>query len=162
MRVWGHWGTQEPELLKFLQACKKSTAWSAKQLIFFVHLCVCVYDSAFLTVGILTCHGRKSTGVTDNIDHGSFLFRCPSKTWQRAAKWSPAVLDLTIYTCAFPTATCQKAAIEAADSQSSLYPGAQCSLQHTQCDNSRWGFYQSNGRYTEGRTQSLSLEESGD
>lgn len=32
---------------------------------------------------LLTCYCRKSTGVTNNLNNGSALFKCPNKSRQR-------------------------------------------------------------------------------
>ncbi len=44
-----------------------------------------VYET-FFTADILTCHSKKSTGVTNGINDGSVLFRCPSESWQSGKK----------------------------------------------------------------------------
>lgn len=40
---------------------------------------------AFSTAAILTCHSRRNTGVTYNINLGSAVFKRPSETWQWAS-----------------------------------------------------------------------------
>lgn len=41
---------------------------------------------AVFTADILTCHSRKSTGVTNNINDYSVVFKCLSKSWQWGSK----------------------------------------------------------------------------
>lgn len=45
-------------------------------------------DIVFFTAHLLTCHIRKTTGVTNNINNGSVISSCPSKPWQ----WDPACM----------------------------------------------------------------------
>ena len=44
-------------------------------------------NGAFLTADMLTFQSRESTGVTNNINNGSILSRCPSKPRQSTSLW---------------------------------------------------------------------------
>ncbi len=39
-------------------------------------------ESAFFGADLFPCHSRKGADVTNNINIGSVLFKCPSKLWQ--------------------------------------------------------------------------------
>lgn len=39
-------------------------------------------SQACSTAAILTCHSRKDTGVTNNVNDGSALLNCPSELYQ--------------------------------------------------------------------------------
>ncbi len=73
--------------------------------------------------GNLPCLSRKSTGITNNINNGSVLFKCTSKTVSHdsvtvrqheqyhnpeteAATWNSAIIHFIIYTCTFPDMSC--------------------------------------------------------
>lgn len=76
----------------------------------------------FFTADILTCHTRKSTGKTYNINDGSILFKglsapwlCHSETaWTmqdldiQTSRWYPFVIHFRIYTFCFAVLKCQE------------------------------------------------------
>ncbi len=64
---------------------------------------------------ILSCRSRKSRGVTNNINSGSALFKCPVTVNQHeryqdpeteATKWNSAIINFIIYISASSTVTC--------------------------------------------------------
>ena len=78
--------------------------------------CYCYYLSRkmvlpqLIAISILTCHSKKST-VLYKLLEGSVTvsqhaqYQDPETT---AAKWNAASINCIIYTCGFPTVTCQK------------------------------------------------------
>lgn len=69
------------------------------------------------TAGVLTCQIMKITGVANNINNSSLLFKCPCEpkqcdsesacTISGAVKWNLALTDFGIHVRAFPV-TCHK------------------------------------------------------
>lgn len=53
-----------------------------------------LFSSFFFTAAFLTYHSRKSTGVTNNTNDGSVLFRCFKKPWQWSSMFSTRTLKL--------------------------------------------------------------------
>ena len=66
---------------------------------------VSVYISrlfAFLQADLLTCHGGRSTGVTNNTNDGSVLFKCSSERDLKSKQLHGIQPSFLLHTCAFP------------------------------------------------------------
>lgn len=104
MRVWGHSGTQEPELLKYLHACKTSQMAhcnTADRCV--LSFCLLVSVSHLPSAGV-----TYKTDAASPVSHDSVaqLQHCSGT---KATNWNSAAIHFIGYTCAFslqPVKTC--------------------------------------------------------